>query len=79
MKLTHDQLNKIKAHFKLSNQELEVINLIFSGVDKDIDIANTMKLTLMTIKGYLHRIYLKTGTGKKISTVLKCIEILDLR
>jgi hypothetical protein len=36
MKLTPEQLHKIKSHFKLSNQELVVLNLIFSGVDKAI-------------------------------------------
>jgi hypothetical protein len=32
MKLTHDQLNKIKAHFKLPPREMDIIILLLEAI-----------------------------------------------
>lgn len=78
MILTIIQQEKIRKEFKLSNREMDVIKAILSGKDTDIEIAKSLHLTLMTTKQYIQRIYYKTGKRKKLSAVLKCLEILDL-
>ena len=78
MNLTKIQQEKIRREFKLSNREMDCLNAIFAGIVKDEDIAKHLKIDIRTAKGYLRKIYLKTRTSKKISAVLKCLEILDL-
>ena len=79
MILTKIQQEKIRREFKLSNREMDCLNAIFEGIVKDEEIAKELKIDIRTAKQYLHSIYLKTRTGKKISTLLKCIELLGLR
>ena len=78
MNLTKYQQEKIRRKFKLSNREIDVLNLLFSGVEAIKEISSRMNINERTCKGYLQRIYLKTGKRKKLSAVLKCLEILDL-
>jgi len=79
MLLTKIQQEKIRREFKISNREMDCLNAIFEGIVKDEDIAKHLKIDIRTAKGYLRKIYLKTRTGKKISALLKCIELLGLR
>ena len=78
MILTKIQQEKIRRKFKLSNQEMKIVKYIFEGCVTDIDLSKRMNVSLLTTKGYLHSIYLKTRTGKKISALLKCLDCLDL-
>ena len=79
MNLTKVQQEKIRREFKLSNREMDCLNAIFEGIVKDEDIAKHLKIDIRTAKQHLRNINFKTRTGKKISVLLKCIELLGLR
>ena len=79
MNLTNEQLNKVRKKFKFSKREMSILELLLSGTESMKDMAKDMKVSERMIKNYMQRIFLKTGRRKKLSAVLKCLEIFDLR
>ena len=78
MILSKIQQDKIKNHFKLSNREIEIVTLFFNGIDKNKEISKMLNVYERTTKGYVQRIFLKTGARTKLRVVVKCLSIFEL-
>jgi len=79
MNLSKTQLVKIQKKFKFSKREMSILELLLSDTESMKDMAKAMKVSERMIKNYMQRIFLKTGRRKKLSAVLKCLDIFDLR
>jgi DNA-binding NarL/FixJ family response regulator len=77
--LSKSQSEKIRKQLCLTNRELEVIKLMFNEVESDKEIAEKLNVAEQTAKVFIQRIFNKTQRRKKISVLLKCIDILELQ
>jgi len=69
MKLTKEQLENYRKKFKLSPRELEILNLLFQGNNKNSDIADKLGITEGTAKQYFHMLYIKLDRPSKIEVI----------
>jgi ATP/maltotriose-dependent transcriptional regulator MalT len=74
MNLTKKQLDEIKQRYRLSPRETEIVNLLFTGVESNAELAEKINVTVPTIKTYLHVLYAKVGKSTKLGLVLKLSE-----
>jgi DNA-binding NarL/FixJ family response regulator len=70
MLVTKKDLKKIKKKYRLSPRELEVIQLLFQGIDSNKEIAKKLGITVGTAKAYVHSIYVKLRVDSKLQAVI---------
>jgi DNA-binding CsgD family transcriptional regulator len=51
---------------EFTNRELQVIHWVVTDAPSNRELAETMGITVDSVKGYLWRIYIKTGMGNKL-------------
>lgn len=71
MKLTAQQVSKIRNLYGLSSREAQLIRLLFDGIESSQNLAKHTGLSAWTVKVYLRHIYMKMGCKSKLAVVLK--------
>ena len=69
MKLTKQKLENYRKKFKLSPRELDILDLLFQGINKNSDIADKLDITEGTVKQYFHMLYVKLDRPTKIEVL----------
>lgn len=71
MLVTKKEFQALQKHYGLSPRELEVVKLLFNGVDSNKDIAERMGITAGTARNYAHTIFCKLRVESKLQAVVK--------
>jgi len=71
MLVTKKELKVLQKKYRLSPRELEVIQLLFKGIDSNKEIAEKMGITVGTTKAYVHSILIKVGVESKLKAVIR--------
>ena len=74
MKLSEASRNEIKAEYRLSPRELELLDLILEGVDSNAKLAERMHLRTGTVKQYMHVLLAKFRVSSKVGLVVAVCE-----
>ncbi|MBI5021692.1 MAG: response regulator transcription factor [Ignavibacteriales bacterium] len=69
-----DKLNKINLDFKLSNRELDTLQLLTEGLSNE-EIAIKLFVSLNTVKTHLKNIYLKLEVNSRQKAIEKVKEL----
>jgi len=70
MLVSKKELKFLQKKYRLSPRELEVIQLLFKGIDSNKEIAEKMGITVGTAKGYTHSILIKLKVSTKLQAVV---------
>ncbi len=60
-----DCLEQFIRHYEISKRETEVIRLICEG-KSNLDISDSLFISLQTVKDHIHHVYLKTGVKNRV-------------
>ena len=71
MLVTKKEFAALQKNYGLTPRELEVVKLLFKGIDSNKDIAERMGITVGTTKAYVHMIFLKLKVETKLQAVVK--------
>jgi len=71
MLITKKEFAALQKNYGLTARELEVVKLLFNGVDSNKDIAERMGITVGTARNYAHTIFIKLKVESKLQAVVK--------
>ena len=73
MAITDKELQSLRAIFRLSPRETQILGLILEGVSTNKDLAARLALRLPTVKVHVHSLLLKVGGTDKLQAAIPCL------
>jgi len=70
MLVSKEDLKNIQKKYRLTDREMQVIELLFQGIDSNKEIASKMGITVGTAKAYSHSIFIKLRVKTKLQAVI---------
>jgi DNA-binding CsgD family transcriptional regulator len=77
MNLTKKQLEAIKTYYSLSNRQIQIVELMLSGIESNQDLAKSIGITTATLKVYMRHLYAKLGVNSKMRAVVLLYDFLQ--
>lgn len=70
MLVSKKDLKQIQKKYRLTDREIQVIELLFQGIDSNKDIAKKLGVTVGTAKAYVHSIFIKLRVKTKLQAII---------
>jgi len=74
MLVTKKQLLAIQRLYGLSPREIQIVALLFEGIDSNKEIAERLGVTVGTAKHYSHLLFCKLRVDSKLKVIVKLAE-----
>ena len=71
MLITKKEFAALQKNYGLTARELEIVKLLFNGVDSNKEIADRLGITVGTARNYAHLINIKLRVESKLQVVIK--------